>query len=295
MMAMYLFWLEKPLGVEYPVTVLDMRTPEGTGKGSPKPTGGAPDERGDHPIQQSPTTPEGGLEVGSGDLKEAPPKATEREIEADMEDLKRKPATPTGRDLEAGTGDSRGGQGYFRDVLKLDCTLAWIMTFDEVLHYGVKPSHSVIGRCVVLAAYTAAWKSHFPTPVESILWKISALVLPVTPAIHYLLDPKDVYYRVFEECWKSEVKGKAISDLGIPTLGFLRTWRTHKMKHLNQQKKDTTLRFCLDMFIVFILFSIYICHLFTRGFLMIEAFISVRNLPAGSYNTVAWGNYWPHF
>jgi predicted ABC-type sugar transport system permease subunit len=35
--------------------------------------------------------------------------------------------------------------------------------------------------------------------------------------------------------------------------------------------------------------------IFARSFLVVESFISLRSLPKGSFKTVPWSNYWPHF
>ncbi|KAF8242734.1 hypothetical protein K440DRAFT_564452 [Wilcoxina mikolae CBS 423.85] len=35
--------------------------------------------------------------------------------------------------------------------------------------------------------------------------------------------------------------------------------------------------------------------IFARTFLVVESFISLRSLPKGSFKTVPWSNYWPHF
>lgn len=231
MMVMYLLWLDKPLGVDYLISVVG--------------------------------------EVPASDEAPIP-----RELPVDNAKA------------------SRWKPRHFRDVVMLDSAIGWLMIFDEVLHYGVKPSHTVIARCLILAAYSAAWNAHSPTEVESILWKVSALLLPTTPLIHYLLDPHDNYYRIFEACWKSEGGWKVLS-VPKPT-NFIKRWREEKKRSFNKQTEDTTPRVYLDIVIVSILFSIYVCHVLTRGYLMMEAFISVRKLPVGACQTVSWGNYWPH-
>lgn len=35
-------------------------------------------------------------------------------------------------------------------------------------------------------------------------------------------------------------------------------------------------------------------YVFTRLFIVVEAIISVRSLPIGSFETVTWVEYWPH-
>lgn len=45
----------------------------------------------------------------------------------------------------------------------------------------------------------------------------------------------------------------------------------------------------------FFYFWVFFVIIFSgRIFLPVEAFISLRNLPEGSFNTTVWEDYWPH-
>jgi len=44
----------------------------------------------------------------------------------------------------------------------------------------------------------------------------------------------------------------------------------------------------------FVGWALGMAFIFGRGFLVIEAFISIRSLPAGAYDTVSWVGFLPH-
>ena len=45
-------------------------------------------------------------------------------------------------------------------------------------------------------------------------------------------------------------------------------------------------------FMILVGMPLFFC---ARLFLTMESFLSLRSLPQGSFQTVSWGNYWPHF
>lgn len=57
---------------------------------------------------------------------------------------------------------------------------------------------------------------------------------------------------------------------------------------------DKFFRWCLYVFITGFLLAIIPCIL-ARFYLLVEAFVSMRRLPIGSYDMVQWGNFVPHF
>ena len=51
---------------------------------------------------------------------------------------------------------------------------------------------------------------------------------------------------------------------------------------------------CLMIALTITLGGTLVAYLFSRAFLVVESFISVRSLPAGAYDTVSWIDNWPH-
>jgi len=104
------------------------------------------------------------------------------------------------------------------------------------------------------------WNEHFPTKVEAILWRVAVCYIGasgfIAIALCLILDKVD--------------------DIYVPSrIGQFITKR------------------CVDGGIVLSIFLLGIL-VACRCYLMIEAFVSIRSLPLGSYSTVTWVNFLPH-
>ncbi|KAF8242191.1 hypothetical protein K440DRAFT_566040, partial [Wilcoxina mikolae CBS 423.85] len=107
-------------------------------------------------------------------------------------------------------------------------------------------------------AHATAWNYQFPTPAERVLWRISATVAMFSCTTNMSLLP-------------------LMDHLVVP-------WVPSKIFR------------CVFMPISIILsFALLTAFAFGRTFLLVESFLSLRRLPKGSYDTVAWSDYWPHF
>ena len=116
--------------------------------------------------------------------------------------------------------------------------------------------------------YLAAWFSHFPTPTEALLWRLSSGCVTsaglVFGCLGQLINPLEftMYYL-----------DKESGILGVLT-------------------------YCLNLAIM--LFYAGLCLGFlggygcARAFLVIESFISLRSLPVTAYNTPNWTQWIPH-
>ncbi|KAF8242899.1 hypothetical protein K440DRAFT_563738 [Wilcoxina mikolae CBS 423.85] len=112
-------------------------------------------------------------------------------------------------------------------------------------------------------AHVAAWNTHFPTTVERLLWKISACLassfVPVSLLVYQGYSKLNRY---------TVLEGQKI--------------------HWGWMAVATTL-----LYLYFGLGGpIFVA---ARMFLTVESFSSLRSLPAGSFKTVPWSNYWPHY
>jgi hypothetical protein len=112
-------------------------------------------------------------------------------------------------------------------------------------------------------AHVAAWNTHFPTTVENLLWKISASVatsfVPFSLLAFHSQNKLDEYLPGRDYAW-----ARAAHTLN--EFAFV-------------------VYFCLAT-VIFVT---------SRLFLTVESFLSLRSLPEGSFETVPWSNYWPHF
>lgn len=113
------------------------------------------------------------------------------------------------------------------------------------------------------AIHAAAWNDHFPTATEKWLWRSSAVYVGFCGGLWIILNYVAQAYRPLNEFWEKWMDGKG------------RTWQN-----------------------ILIGIPVVICGaslLFARAFLIIEAFVSVRELPASAYMTPTWLQVFPHF
>ncbi|KAK3295075.1 uncharacterized protein B0H64DRAFT_201367 [Chaetomium fimeti] len=154
--------------------------------------------------------------------------------------------------------------------------------------------------------HATAWLAHFPTEVESRLWRAACLGVAISPLIittliwkrececfllqlAYRFSTRDISStsqcaNEFALLWRitaGSAEGEnSFSGAGVmrPPQGFPRAWPLW-CRHF-------------AVAVVFVLVWIYmLCNLF----FMIEAFISLRNVEASAYRTVEWADYLPHF
>ena len=113
--------------------------------------------------------------------------------------------------------------------------------------------------------HLALWNYDFPTPVESILWRISAATLTSAPVLFLFLL---IWYLLAD--WL----GKIFPSSAI--------WNSFA--------------WCLAI-IVFLIprFAAMLFYVFARIFIVVESFMSLRNVPIGVYEGgLGWSKYIPH-
>ena len=109
--------------------------------------------------------------------------------------------------------------------------------------------------------HLAVWGSHFPTYIEQIMWRVAGCVtasggLTFLVIVHVtkIWDPITPLYRLWYR------------------------WNTNPRRIVF----GTLLRVCLVLYII------------ARLYIVVEAFISLRSLPTGAYDTVSWSDHLPH-
>jgi hypothetical protein len=117
------------------------------------------------------------------------------------------------------------------------------------------------------AIHATSWNGHFPNAIEQTIWRIASCIVMGGGLFVCFLD------YLLRHC----------------TQTFL--WPLGKGHHLEGRTK------CQKLIATFLLVVINItavmCTL-SRSFFVVEAFISIRSLPAGAYETVDWTNLLPH-
>ncbi|KIW23015.1 uncharacterized protein PV07_11249 [Cladophialophora immunda] len=126
--------------------------------------------------------------------------------------------------------------------------------------------------CVYGSVHLALWDQEFPTPAERMLWRISAAVVAVPIAIP-----------VLRWCWR--LPGDRTPPLTFwwecPAFIPKRVWQ------FLARVDDGIMILLMSAFALF--------YLFSRCYLVVESFLSLRRVPVGVYKTVDWSRYIPHF
>jgi hypothetical protein len=116
--------------------------------------------------------------------------------------------------------------------------------------------------CFYAGAHASAWNSHFPTYIERWIWRGACVcIASVAPFL----------------C----------------TLFFICKKVDGKIYRLNG-RINTFLRKLNEAVFIFLAGMTTISYLLARLFIPVEAFISIRSLPVGAFETVEWVEYWPH-
>lgn len=141
------------------------------------------------------------------------------------------------------------------------------------------------------ACHAAAWNTHFPSPVERLLWRISSVVMAVAPAYALFLlaltkSGYDILVHVLTFNAGPVVKFMGLEGYREDRLGFW--WRLCSV--------------LLEIWMVIWLVVEYLCGLvlctivpISRSYLFLESFLSLRSLPYGSFDSTPWEDYLPHF
>jgi hypothetical protein len=134
---------------------------------------------------------------------------------------------------------------------------------------------AIVGSLILMnAAYggvhLSTWNFDFPTGIERLLWK-SSCIMTLSGS---LVAPGYVIWG-----WLISQRGSIFKG----TLAVFRLWRSFDLRAF----------FIVEtMAVIAILASPFL--LAARIFLVVESFISLRDVPTGVYATVPWAQYIPH-
>ena len=112
------------------------------------------------------------------------------------------------------------------------------------------------------AVHLAAWNQYFPTPQELFLWRFSALCITGSGLVWSLINMMARMFPAINAFWDGVV-----------------AFRTHR---LNYVWIGTLCGIC------------GLAYCFSRVFLVFEAFVSLRKLPSGAFETPDWTQVVPH-
>ncbi|KAL9034199.1 MAG: hypothetical protein Q9214_007153, partial [Letrouitia sp. 1 TL-2023] len=140
------------------------------------------------------------------------------------------------------------------------------------------------------------WDSIFPTRAEGLLWKISAVTLLAVPALTVLMAGT----------WLGAQKLRLFFPRRAPKRRASTSSRQKKEQprvevagagHENRTKTGVNweiLMFPVWYLLILLLWGITALYCFSRVFIVVESFISLRHVPVGAYQDVGWPKYIPH-
>ena len=112
------------------------------------------------------------------------------------------------------------------------------------------------------AIHAAAWAEHFPTNTEKWLWRSCSAYIGFCGGLWVVLNYAAQAYRPLNEFWERWMDGGG------------RRWQH-----------------------ILLGVPVVVCGaslIFARGFIVVEAFLSIRSLPAAAYDTPSWSQVFPH-
>lgn len=195
-----------------------------------------------------------------------------------------------GFELQGEIGSSMG-------LSKYATLIGWIATFILPALYG--------------GVHLTPWNSHFPTYLERYLWRFSGLYIACGIPISFIFgwDWLVLIYVYVVKLFPAlgyllQILSK-IFDAGNRIGHSLRGWNIPP--HIVSLISVIVFCITLGLFVVVVITLLLIvmasllCSLvlatlypLARCYILIEAFASLRSLPRGAYQTVAWSEMWPH-
>ncbi|KAI9796676.1 MAG: hypothetical protein M1833_006016 [Piccolia ochrophora] len=111
--------------------------------------------------------------------------------------------------------------------------------------------------------HAAAWNDHFPSSAEKWLWRSSAVYVGFAAGLWIILNGVAQAYKPLNTYWEGWMNGNG------------RWWDNILI--------GSAVTICTVAFVV------------ARGYIVVEAFVSIRELPAEAYKTPDWTQVFPHF
>ncbi|KAF3310279.1 hypothetical protein TWF173_009868 [Orbilia oligospora] len=153
-------------------------------------------------------------------------------------------------------------------------------------HVNVHRDHLKSILAFTAAAYgglhVAAWKEHFPTELERILWLISAVFISCSGVLSFL---------VFLAKQKSKAFDRWIG--GFTVQGSWMFWK--RKEDVMKGEKQSVGKWLAQIILGALVGVVVMAFGCARVYLVIEAFVSLRDVPKEVYDTPNWTNFFPHF
>lgn len=147
------------------------------------------------------------------------------------------------------------------------------------------------------AIYVAGWNFWFPSRIESILWRVSTLVVLATVFtamfielfVDHLAEKVQSWFRSHCQTGKRS-RG---TERGAPPNRKPNT--LHKFADLlRNNSPDDDPAWTLSLGIVIPLTITAAIYCVVRAYILLEGVVTLRSLPASAYQTVVWTSFIPH-
>ena len=135
--------------------------------------------------------------------------------------------------------------------------------------------------------HLVAWNSHFPTPLEKWLWRITSIGMCVFPLVIASISTCMMYHQdLIDILWDMHLHKYCL--LGTLVEVARQIWR---MASKNGKTFSMKLAHaCLILYCMYLLQAYVLCITYITA----ESYASVRDPPAGTMTTPLWSSYWPH-
>lgn len=130
--------------------------------------------------------------------------------------------------------------------------------------------------------HVAGWNFSFPTRTERILWRIASLVLFVVTAAFWIFETMASWKRLERWTWLY---------LKIKHPESLPAFEKERNEKLDQPKEPTQLPLAWEFWSILPVALLYGA---ARLYLIVEAFMELRNVDATAFQNVNWSLYIPH-
>jgi hypothetical protein len=149
------------------------------------------------------------------------------------------------------------------------------------------------------AIHICGWNLHFPTPAERLLWRISSLTILSTIMIYWIVDR--FIWRILPALRKhvsrfppgsDPERGSSRSSFVPPVSNKSNLQRFASRLRNNSTGNDTALDIPLKAILPMTTLGALYCT--SRGCILLEDLLSLRELPMTAYETVNWSGFVPH-
>lgn len=145
--------------------------------------------------------------------------------------------------------------------------------------------------------YLSGWNLHFPTPVEQLLWRVITVCTMSAICFYW---PMNLYAFYLHNHVKSRVRSwTGTRDKGTeaaPVLEKPPVKKRHRNLAARLRNNSSLFDQAMDIPLkaVFRMGALAFCYGFSRVYIILEGWLSMRAQPASAYQTVDWALFWPH-